>query len=112
MRTGKIAAQAAHAAMASFLWMQEGMNGSITADLIRARDEWIEGAFTKICVYVNSEQELENIFQSAKSAGLPVRLITDSGLTEFHGVPTKTCLAIGPAWSADIDKITKDLPLL
>ena len=40
------------------------------------------------------------------------KLITDAGHTEFHGVPTRTCLAIGPAWSDEIDAITGGLQLL
>jgi len=39
-------------------------------------------------------------------------VIVDSGLTEFHGVKTKTCLAIGPNKKEDIDKITGSLKLL
>lgn len=31
---------------------------------------------------------------------------------EFHGVPTRTCGAIGPAWIEDVDAITGALPLL
>jgi PTH2 family peptidyl-tRNA hydrolase len=36
----------------------------------------------------------------------------DAGLTEFNGVPTKTCIAIGPNWSDEIDEITGHLKLL
>ena len=39
-------------------------------------------------------------------------MIVDAGLTEFNGVPTKTCIAIGPANPDDIDEITKHLKLL
>jgi PTH2 family peptidyl-tRNA hydrolase len=39
-------------------------------------------------------------------------LIIDSGLTEFGGVPTKTCVAIGPDIDAKIDVLTKHLKLL
>ena len=74
--------------------------------------KWIEGAFTKICLQVQTEEELDQIYENAKKAGLEVHLITDSGLTEFHGVPTKTCLAIGPDYSSKIDPITNHLKLL
>lgn len=112
MRKGKMVAQGAHASLATFMWAWEGMNGSITGDLVEARDQWIEGTFTKVCVRVDSETELMRIFGEASAAKLPVKLITDAGHTEFHGVPTRTCLAIGPAWSDDIDKITGGLTLL
>lgn len=65
-----------------------------------------------MCVYVNSEAELLEIVQAANDAGLYNALITDSGLTEFGGVPTKTCIAIGPAYSDRIDPVTRHLPLL
>ena len=44
-------------------------------------------------------------------AGLTVSLITDAGATEFGGVPTNTCLAIGPHQAEKIDKITSHLKL-
>ena len=43
--------------------------------------------------------------------GKEIALITDAGMTEFHGVPTHTCLAIEPAFPQDIDPITGELPL-
>jgi len=73
---------------------------------------WFEGLFTKICLQCSSEEELLKLYDEAKAAGLTVHLITDSGLTEFAGVPTKTCIAIGPNEAEDIDKITKHLKLL
>ncbi|QJX80020.1 aminoacyl-tRNA hydrolase [Priestia megaterium] len=48
----------------------------------------------------------------AKEKGLPAVLIEDSGLTVFNGVKTKTCLAIGPYNSEEIDEITGHLPLM
>lgn len=47
MRKGKMVAQGSHASLGAVLWMQEGMNGSITGDLVKARDQWLEGPFTK-----------------------------------------------------------------
>ena len=41
-----------------------------------------------------------------QQAGLPTALITDGGRTEFHGVPTHTTVAIGPARADQIDQIT------
>lgn len=73
--------------------------------------QWLDGSFTKITLYVNSEEELIELEQKAKDAGLPHALITDSGKTVFKGVPTKTALGIGPWWSEEIDKITGHLPL-
>ncbi len=47
----------------------------------------------------------------AVAAGLEVYLITDNGKTEFHGRPTRTCLAIGPDDAEGGDPITGDLEL-
>ncbi len=52
-----------------------------------------------------------DIFDEAKTHGLTVHIITDSGKTEFHGVPTKTCLCIGPNEVSKIDVVTKNLKL-
>jgi PTH2 family peptidyl-tRNA hydrolase len=61
---------------------------------------------------VDSEEELMQIHDKALEAGLEVHLITDSGRTEFHGQPTRTCLAIGPDEADRIDAITGQLQLL
>jgi PTH2 family peptidyl-tRNA hydrolase len=68
--------------------------------------------FKKICVSVNSEQELLDLHKAAVEAKIINSLIQDSGLTEFGGVPTYTTVAIGPDFEEKIDAITKHLPLL
>ena len=73
---------------------------------------WFERGFAKVCVRARSEAELMEIYERAQRAGLEVHLITDSGRTEFHGVPTRTCLAVGPAEASAIDAITGHLELL
>jgi PTH2 family peptidyl-tRNA hydrolase len=116
VRKGKIAAQCAHAAMAfltrnvewrdSLLWVQEDHTQK---DEIR---HWLNNSFRKICVYVNSEEELVALHEKALQAGLVSHLITDNGTTEFNGVPTRTALAIGPHWDEKFEGITDKLPLL
>lgn len=109
MRRGKEIAQGSHATM-SFLTRQlQGDNDKVK--LTQSMREWIESGFTKVCLTVDSEKELMEIFTQAKSKGLEVHLITDSGRTEFGGIPTKTCLAIGPDYSDKIDEVTKHLKL-
>ena len=119
LRTGKLIAQCCHASMKVFfdkghVAHLQAVNGTsfLIEFLTPAMEQWITGRFTKICVYVKSEEELLNIVQKATDACLPVALITDAGLTEFKGIPTKTCCAIGPAPAEEIDKITGELPLL
>jgi peptidyl-tRNA hydrolase, PTH2 family len=104
MRKGKIAAQAAHASVLITLGVKHLSEYTLQA--------WIAEGMPKICVSVDSEEELLRIVREAREAMLPCALVTDAGHTEFKGVPTKTCCAIGPAPSEQIDKITGDLILL
>lgn len=106
MRRGKEIAQGAHASMA-FL-AKKIMAGELFKDI---EYDWLADRFTKICVRVNSEAELLAVKEKAEAAALQVHLITDSGKTEFGGVPTHTCLAIGPDWARKIDPITGSLQL-
>lgn len=118
MRRGKEIAQGAHASMAAILEAGtyvgvEGGNACFALGLPAgsAMNEWLLGRFTKICVTVQSEDELKAIHAAAVEAGLPAALIQDSGLTEFGGVPTYTTVAVGPGESSIVDKITGGLPL-
>jgi len=106
MRKGKMIAQGAHAAIGAL--QAAWADGEYADDA----DVWFQTGTTKICVSVDSEKELMEVFGAATRAKLPVYLVTDSGRTEFDGVPTRTCLAIGPAPVHEIDPITKDLKLL
>lgn len=127
MRKGKMIAQGAHASLKVILDNMESYENFqyITSQGLRGEQnknlklipgsplqDWINGLFTKVCVSVDSEQELLEIYNKAKEAGLLCSLITDAGLTEFNGIPTNTCCAIGPDWSEEIDKITGHLKLL
>ena len=76
-----------------------------------ATKDWLTGEFTKITVAVDSLEALEEIEKKARDEGLNVCKITDNGHTCFEGVPTVTCLAIGPCYSSEVDPITKDLKL-
>lgn len=119
IRVGKACAQASHASQA---WITRRVTEAIRnsnlsmtiGELIRreAESEWLLNSFAKICCKAESELELLEINQKATEAGLEVHLIEDSGRTEFHGVPTKTCLCIGPDEAEKIDPITGHLRLL
>lgn len=119
MRKGKMVAQGSHASLGSLLKFfnkSKDSEGNITYSVQfppdGILDNWLNGIFTKICLGVNSEEELMEIKRKCDEAEIPNALITDAGLTEFHGVPTKTCLGIGPWESEEIDKITGELSLL
>lgn len=122
MRRGKECAQAAHASMK---WLVDRIKPrpwyvriwrvwrKSTWEKLFSQEErkWMEGLFTKVCVQVNDEKEFDEIYHKARQLGLNVNVIWDAGLTEFNGVPTKTCLAIGPNKSEEIDKVTGHLKL-
>jgi PTH2 family peptidyl-tRNA hydrolase len=111
MRRGKEIAQGAHASMA---WLSrrmtvEGGAGSVALREPEAR--WLTGRFAKVCLQVESEAELLDVHARAQAAGLESQLITDAGHTEFHCVPTNTCVGIGPDYADKIDAVTGSLKL-
>lgn len=122
MRKGKMIAQGSHASM-SFLTIngQFGYckdnenifyNEDFSFDDRTEINHWLQNSFRKICVYVNSEQELLDIHQAALDAGCISHLIEDNGATEFNGVKTLTCCAIGPHYDERFEGLTDHLPLL
>lgn len=112
MRRGKEIAQGSHASLGAVLWIQEAIRNKFRGDEWKEPyHTWLAASFKKICLVVNSEAELLAVHTAASEAHIPLKLITDLGHTEFHGVPTVTCLAIGPYWSDEIDKITGGLTL-
>ena len=124
MRKGKIAAQAGHACVDAVLMAlsKEGRvsdfemtaDGLILKHTEKARtplSDWFAYGCAKICVYVDSEEALLEIAEKAKEKGIIASVITDAGMTEFHGVPTKTCLALEPLPAEIADELTGDLPL-
>lgn len=113
MRRGKEIAQGSHASMAFLaLRFRRALDGDPTALVLpEAQEAWIRGSFAKVCVRVDSEAALRDIHARALAAGLESHLITDSGRTEFSGVPTATACAIGPGEPAQIDAITGNLEL-
>jgi PTH2 family peptidyl-tRNA hydrolase len=125
MRKGKMVAQGSHAVMAVFLkLMRDGQefqnyvppenDYDLTIHVKKGTAEqyWLENGFKKITVKCDSEEELLSLYHTAVEMGLNCALITDRGDTEFHGVPTNTCIAIGPNYSSEIDPLTKNLKLL
>jgi len=113
MRKGKMIAQGAHASLKVFLDRRgEAEGGVLAIPLTEPMTAWLGGRFTKVCVSVTSEAELDAIYARAREAGLACALIVDAGHTEFGGVPTKTCCAIGPDWVEEVDAVTGGLPLL
>jgi len=117
MRKGKMIAQGAHASMKVLLGrlVASDAEGGVAYSLELshpAMAQWIFGSFVKICVRADSEEAVLSAYEAALDAGIPCALIEDEGRTEFNGVKTITCCAIGPADSSKIDAITGHLKLL
>ena len=123
---GKYCSQASHAAVGAVIQAifgerlkpEDFVNGDfggygidVTPVVNEATRDWLAGEFTKITVAVDSLEALEEVEKKATEANLNVCKITDNGHTCFEGVPTVTCLAIGPCYSSQVDPITKDLKL-
>lgn len=130
MRKGKIAAQAGHACVEAVLMalarerrldqvrLATAEDGSPTWVYLNADgtqrtalSDWFDAGVAKVCVYVDSEEELLRIADQGREHGFAVALIRDAGLTEFHGEATYTCLAFEPLRAQDVDPITGELPL-
>lgn len=109
MRKGKMVAQGSHAALA---FIADRLQGKFGAADLKIQDAWMYHGKTAICVRVDSEEELMSIYDRALTLKLTVYLVRDAGLTEFGGIPTYTCLGIGPNMSDCIDKVTGNLKLL
>ena len=109
MRKGKMIAQGAHASIMFLVHRLCDPDAGAKDHIIQA---WLNDGMTKICVRVDSEAELLEVAQKATDAMVTVHVITDAGRTEFGGVPTKTCLAIGPDEDEKVDAITGGLKLL
>lgn len=86
MRKGKMIAQGAHASLGAVLpyirTYQDEPNDARRQDCVTT---WLAGSFTKICVRVDSEEQLLEIHDKATQAGLITCLIRDAGKTEFNG---------------------------
>jgi len=100
MPTGKLAAQVAHASVATaFTSERENL------------EAWFGNGMPKIVLRGTKESVLVSAHEQAKEAKLPTQLIRDAGKTVLEA-GTITCVAIGPAPAEEIDKITGELKLL
>jgi PTH2 family peptidyl-tRNA hydrolase len=103
MGKGKIAAQAGHAAISA------AQNAYVHHK--KWWDAWLFEGQKKVAVKVQTEKELCDLEEAAEDLGLPHALIVDRGLTQIPE-GSITCLGIGPAPSAMIDRLTGKLKLL
>ena len=102
MSPGKLAAQVAHAAVTCAL------------DAKARKPKWFSAWYSegqrKVVLRAQTLDELKDLEERAKRAGLTHNMITDAGLTELPP-NTATCLGIGPAPEVEVDRITGSLSL-
>ena len=103
LSAGKIAVQAAHAAVGCVLQARASKG--------KWYMQWDREGAAKVVVRVERERDLQNLQKEAQDRNLPAYLVRDAGLTE---VPpgTVTCLGLGPAPGHLLDPLTGSLPLL
>ncbi|HRZ86115.1 MAG TPA: aminoacyl-tRNA hydrolase [Candidatus Paceibacterota bacterium] len=115
MRRGKEAAQASHASMKVFFdrmkKSEKSEHQNYNTQFTPEMEAWMQGAFTKVVVGVETEDQIYQLAEQARQANIPYAIIIDNGMTEFAGNKTTTALAIGPDEAIKIDKITGDLKL-
>ena len=113
MRKGKMIAQACHAVnkvifdLDEFYYLKKEIiyNDSYLY-------KWYNNSFTKICLKIDNLEELLVINKKLNDNNIKTAIITDNGLTEFHGIKTITCLATQPYCVNQLDLITGHLKLL
>ena len=102
MRKGKLAAQVAHGCTLSMLDRNNFNNIKL----------WIsQYNMTKIVLGANSI-DIIKLYDLLKSKNIPVYKVIDAGKTEFHNVPTLTCICIGPCDASLIDPHTVTFKLI
>jgi len=99
---GKWGAQIAHASLSCGLSVLKKYPNWFKA--------WQVNGQKKVVLKVDSLEKMIEVKDKAKQKKLIYEVIKDAGLTEVEK-GTVTCMAIGPAPSNTIDKVTGDLPL-
>lgn len=120
MPSGKLGAQIAHASEKAIFDMFKSKTTNNKTVLTLELDDnnkkdlaiklWLSNRFTKVIVYVKSEEKLKEVYQKALNKNLPCSLIQDAGFTFFQE-PTYTTVGIGPCFPEDFIGITDKLQL-
>jgi len=106
MESGKIASQAGHGYLGSFLQASPEIQKEYHCDFPQSPG-------TKVCLKVKNLDQLLRAEYECKEAGIPYFRVTDSGCSNFfNGEPTITALGIGPATKEQVRHITKRFQLL
>lgn len=103
MRTGKIAAQCCHATLGAYKRAARR-----TPNAVRA---WEMLGQAKVCLKVDSEEEMMALAEKAAEKGLVHYVVVDAGRTQI-APDSKTVLGIGPATLPAINEVTGHLKLM
>jgi len=107
MPPGKLASQAGHAYLNSYLQSQEER-----PDIAKFYQR--DGIGTKVCLEAKNQDQLLAAYQAAQEAGIPCSLIVDEHHImppHFDGSPIITALGIGPARKHEVKEFTKRFKL-
>ena len=97
---GKLAAQAAHAAVGAFV-----------AASAQAQVAWLQVGMPKIVVYAADADALVQLEMAARQRQIPACLVHDTGRTAIPA-GTITCLGLGPAPADALDPLSGALSLV
>jgi len=118
MSSSKMAAQVSHASLGCLLKsfeIKESENGNAVIhaefDFDSALILWLKKRFTKVVLYVKSEEKLLEVYKKVQDAGLVSVLIQDAGFT-FFDKPTYTCVGIGPDFPEKMEPVVGKLQVL
>jgi peptidyl-tRNA hydrolase len=103
MGKGKIAAQCSHATLGAYKRALRKTPGSVKY--------WERIGQKKITVKLESEEQMDQIEEAAKQAGLVTHVVVDAGHTQIPA-GSKTVLAIGPAPESVVNTVTSHLKLI
>ncbi len=106
MGRGKAAAQVAHASCeAVFIVLDSGRKQWL--EWLR---EWRSTGQKKVVLRVDSLEELVEIYEKARLAGLPASIVVDAGHTQLPP-GTRTAVGVGPGPENLVDMVTGRLKL-
>jgi len=105
MTRGKMCAQASHATLANYRYLQtHSPNNPVLK-------RWERGGQAKVALQVKSEEEIMELQARAVGAGLCARVVRDAGRTQIKA-GSVTCLGVGPGPRSVVDGVTGGLKLL
>jgi PTH2 family peptidyl-tRNA hydrolase len=103
LTSGKVAVQVAHAAVMLYQLAERRDKAGL--------QRWLDGGQKKIAVVAPTLDDLEDLQRRARASGVASVMVEDAGFTEV-APGTKTVLGLGPAPAAEVDRLTRNLPLL